>query len=94
MFLTDIRDTSKKANLCIMPTALKEGESIEKAKQSWVDDIFFFRDKCKDTNKFVEDSPEIQNKRVQVEIEAKQEKYERIKEKENENNQKVIIFYN
>lgn len=76
-----------------MPTALLEGQSIEKAKQSWVDDIFFFRDKCKDTNKFVEDSPEISKKRVQVEIEAKQEKYERIKEKENENLQKVRFSY-
>ena len=76
-----------------MPTALLEGESIAKARQSWVDDIYFFRDKCKDTNKFVEDSPEITQKRVQVEIEAKQEKYERIKEKENENLQKVRFSF-
>ena len=73
-----------------MATALKENESIEKYKESWVHDIFFFRDKCKDKNKFVDDSPEIKQKRMQLEIESQQDKFLRIQEKENEDQQKVI----
>ena len=73
-----------------MATALKENESIEKYKENWVHDIFFFRDKCKDKNKFVDDSPEIKQKRMQLEIESQQDKFLRIQEKENEDQQKVI----
>lgn len=73
-----------------MPTALKESESIEKYKENWLHDIFFFRDKCKDKNKFVDDSPEIKQKRMQLEIESQQDKFLRIQEKENEDQQKVI----
>ena len=73
-----------------MATALKENESIEKYKENWLHDIFFFRDKCKDKNKFVDDSPEIKQKRMQLEIESQQDKFLRIQEKENEDQQKVI----
>lgn len=73
-----------------MPTALKVGQSIEAAKEEWYKDIYFFRDKCKDKNKFVDESPEIKKKRMEVEIEAKEEKFERIKDKENEDDQKKI----
>lgn len=85
-----MRDPTKRATLCIMPTALKAGQSIEAAKEEWYHDIFFFRDKCKDRNKFVEESPEIKKRRMEVEVEAKEEKYERIKDKENEDDQKKI----
>jgi len=88
--LSDLRDSSKKATLCIMPTALKAGQSIEKAKEEWFNDIYFFRDKCKDKNKYVDESPQIKQKRMEVEIEAKNEKFDRIKDKENEDDQKVI----
>lgn len=88
--LSDLRDSSKRVTLCIMPTAVKAGDSVEKTKQSWINDIFFFRDKCKDKNKFVDESPEIKSKRMEVEVLAKEEKYQRIKEKENENMQKVV----
>ena len=87
---SDTRDQSKQATLCVMATALKENESIEKYKENWVHDIFFFRDKCKDKNKFVDDSPEIKQKRMQLEIESQQDKFLRIQEKENEDQQKVI----
>ena len=73
-----------------MPTALKVSQSIEEAKEEWIHEIAFFRDKCKDRNKYVDESPEIQKKRMEVEIEAKEEKFERIKEKENENDQKKV----
>lgn len=73
-----------------MATALKENESIEKYKENWLHDIFFFRDKCKDKNKYVDDSPEIKQKRMQLEIESQQDKFLRIQEKENEDQQKVI----
>lgn len=86
----DIRDPTKQATLCVMPTAVKENESIEKYKENWVHDIFFFRDKCKDKNKFVDDSPEIKKKRMQIEVEAQQDKFMRIQEKENEDQQKVV----
>lgn len=85
-----MRDPQKRATLCIMPTALKAGQSIEAAKEEWYHDIYFFRDKCKDRNKFVDESPEIKKKRQEVEIAAKEEKYERIKNKENEDDQKKI----
>lgn len=88
--LSDLRDPSKRATLCIMPTALKAGQSIEAAKEEWYHDIFFFRDKCKDKNKFVDESPEIKRKRIDVEVAAKEEKFERIKNKENEDDQKLI----
>lgn len=88
--LSDLRDSTKKATLCIMPTAVKENQSIEKARDEWFKDIFFFRDKCKDKNKFVEESAEISRKRVEVEVEAKEEKYDRIREKENEDSQKKM----
>ena len=90
MVLTDLRDTTKRATLCIMPTAVKENQSVEKAKEEWIHDIFFFRDKCKDKNKFVDESPEIKRKRMEVEIESKEEKYQRIKEKESEDQQKTV----
>lgn len=88
--LSDLRDPTKRATLCIMPTALKAGQSIEAAKEEWYKDIFFFRDKCKDKNKFVDESPEIKRKRIDVEVAAKEEKFDRIKNKENEDDQKLI----
>jgi len=75
--LSDRRDLTKKATVCIMPTALKAGQSIEDAKEEWCHDILFFRDKCKEKNKFVEESSD-KNKRM--EFEGK----ERIRDKENE----------
>ena len=89
--LTDQRDPkNKRATLCIMATAIKAGQSIEDARDEWIHDIYFFRDRCKDRNKFVEESPEIKQKRMEVEIAAKEEKFERIKNKENEDDQKKI----
>lgn len=88
--LSDMRDPAKRATLCVMPTAVKIGQTIEKFRDEWIDDIMFFRDKCKDTNKYVEESEEIKRKRLDVEIAAKDDKYQRIKDKEHENDQKKL----
>lgn len=88
--LSDMRDSTKRATLCVMPTAVKAGQTIEKARDEWINEIMFFRDKCKDINKFVEESEEIKRKRLEVEIAAKDDKYQRIKDKENENDQKKL----
>ena len=87
---SDIRDSLKKLTLCIMPTATPAGSSIEDYRERWIRDILFFKNKCKDKNKYVEESPEIKKRMKDIEIEARNEKYERIKEKENEDDQKRI----
>ena len=87
---SDIRDPTKRATLCMMPTAIRYNDTLDNYKEKWLKDIYIFRDKCKDKNKYVDESPEIKKKRMEVELEAKWEKYERIKEKENEDVEKII----
>lgn len=42
----DSRDSAKTVTLCVMPMALKASESKEHARNQWINDINFFRDKC------------------------------------------------
>lgn len=73
-----------------MPTAVKASESIEKYKENWMHDIFFFRDKCRDKSREVDESPEIKRKRMELDVEAKEDKVMRIREKEDEDRQRVV----
>ena len=88
--MEDTRDFKKTAGLCIMPTAIKANQSFQEAKDEWIRDIEFFRDKCNEKTKYVEESEDISNKRLMVDLESKEDKYERIKEKEEEDKQNFI----
>lgn len=88
--MEDTRDLKKTVGLCIMPTALKRNQSFEVAKKEWIDDVAFFRDKCHENAKYVEESDEIAAKRLMVDMESKEDHYDRIREKEEEDKQKQI----
>lgn len=87
--LEDTRDRQKAVGLCVMPTSLKRNQSISDAKSEWVYDIEFFRDKCQEKTKFVTEE-EDNSKRLMLELEAKEDHYERIREKEEEEKQKEV----
>jgi len=88
--MEDTRDLKKTLGLCIMPTALKMNQSSEAAKREWIDDVAFFRDKCNEKTKFVQDSDDIAAKRLMVDLESKEDHYDRIREKEEEDKQRMI----
>ena len=73
-----------------MPTSVKRNQTSESAREEWINDIIFFRDKCNEKTKFVleDDSTNIQ-KRL-LDLESNQDKYSRIKEKEEEDKQKIL----
>lgn len=88
--MEDTRDLKKFAGLCVMPTALKANQSVSAAQREWIDDVAFFRDKCHENAKFVEESEEMAAKRLMVDLEGKEDHYDRIREKEEEDKQRQI----
>jgi len=40
--------------LCIMPLSLKAGDSIDGLRDEWINDIRFFKEKCRDKPKYVD----------------------------------------
>jgi len=62
--------------LCVMPMALKAKESVNKAKDSWLHDIDFFKTKCHTKDKYVNVvSPLLNRKRMEVDLEEESEKF-------------------
>lgn len=86
----DTRDKKKNVGLCIMPTALKRNQSVSDAKEEWINDVEFFRDKCQEKTKFVVENEDTAAKRLMIDLENKEDHYERIREKDEEEKQKEI----
>jgi len=91
--LADSRDATKNVDLCILPEMLTPDESFEEAKHKWLYDIAFFRDNCKEKDRYVEDpatgevledepDPIIQIHMEAIEEEKEEEQLERIKIKD------------
>lgn len=88
--MEDRRDLKKTLGLCIMPTAIRANESLEEAKSEWINDINFFRDKCGEKTKYVQEKEENSAKRLMIDLENKEDGYERIREKSEEDKQKLM----
>lgn len=52
--LTDQRVHTKTTTLCVMPTGLRKGETLDGAKTQWMKDIVTFRDLCKPETKWTD----------------------------------------
>jgi hypothetical protein len=68
--LADQRDGSKNVNICILAAMLTPEESFETALHKWVYDIAFFRDNCKEKDRYVEENSDEEEDAI---IEVKEE---------------------
>jgi len=54
----DTRDIDHTASLCIMGDGLAPGDSVASARDQWVKDIHFFKEKCQDINDLKKMTPD------------------------------------
>ena len=92
--LVDERDSAKRITLCIMPLGLLPGQSVIQARDTWIKDITFFKDKCQEKKRFMDidssDSDIIKRKKLEIEIEEQEESFTRVEERNQEEREKSI----
>jgi hypothetical protein len=89
--LSDQRDEKKYASLCIMPTAMKQGDSLEETRDVWMKDITFFKEKCFEKSKFVNlVDPNLEQRKKEIAMEEQSAKFQRIEESNEEDKEKGL----
>jgi hypothetical protein len=74
-----------------MPLALKPSDSLVTSRDKWISDIKFFKEKCKEKEKYIQvETPEIKQKKLEVELEEAEQSYQRVREKTEENKEKSL----
>ncbi len=88
----DQRDAqNKRVDLCILPLALKPSDSLVSARDKWISDVRMFKEKCKEKEKYIQvETPEIHQKKLEVELEEAEQSYQRVREKTEENKEKSL----
>jgi hypothetical protein len=77
-----------------MPLGLLPGQSVIQARDTWIKDITFFKDKCQEKKRFMDidssDSDIIKRKKLEIEIEEQEESFTRVEERNQEEREKSI----
>ena len=74
-----------------MPTAMKQGESLEETRDVWMRDITFFKEKCFEKSKFVNlVDPNLEQRKKEIAMEEQSAKFQRIEESNEEDKEKGL----